>query len=1163
MKDKLSAKLLVIFNAVIIFAGLGNPLEDDENYEIQFQTVYGKPAKHQDHIRQYAILEPHDENDNMMRNISEHFNHTNIHERPVIQRHDLKHKTLCAVSINVNSINSQYGIGKLETLARYHDADLLFVQETSLDPNSDVNLWPINGYTIFSLENKKWGTGKNPGFNGGCAIFVKNTLKHHCKTVNFTHKFKKAQICALKFDKLTMVNVYRSPNQDTQEAIALAEFIVEKFPRSRSIIFGDWNLSQTDFQSKVAKSKDQRAIVKAFDEVGLTQHVVTPTHGNNILDLCLSQDREFIKEVYVDYEHKRIGNDGKLKNLFVHHPVVVEFATRPDLLAYDVRKDHKNVNVHQFRHLVEVGLSKLRYEHQIKHFKVVKRGDPNHCFCGEYQCPLDGLCKCGEYCNPETEIEKRNDDIAKIIKESFDESCPDQKIFHYSPSKNRISTKVTKLKKKIVNLKKKGQTEHIQQLEERLQEYIDLDLEKEVDNLVAFWNAHPNNIYKTLDRAKKGKPKANGIYKDVDNENYDVTYDPREQSNILCKHGAKVLIDSKPENFEWNIHVPPDDAAPYPAKLYETEITEDIIAYVIDELLNKKFSSSQDGVSVFMLKTLEEIIVPSLCRLYKLSYAYKYLPKSWRTSKQTYIPKKAADLCDPNNLRGLNVCSCLYFPFEYLLCNGVYKQLEERGLISIHQYGFRELLGCELQLIHYYDEVTHILQRNDVNMGVTYYFDFEKAFDKVDMEQLNVEMAEHGFANGTGRYFQSWMIGSRQYVRVEDQDSDYVNVTSGIKQGSIYSGKVGFTLMINDMFEELIKEAENIGIGDLFVIKSYADDTKYFIGFRNHTPIEIQNEWHQRMMDAIVAWTKRKRMSLNKKKCKMMLMGGTFDEEISFEINIDGVPLEFAEREVDIGLITVPSLSWRPHLTQKTNDALRVIGTIKDIVPRVSYSKQLMLYNALIRSTLIYASFITYPEHDKDRKLLRKVFKAYWKMTGPAPPDSKIPITPLQFCLWKELKWFRRAMFKPFPFALGPFEDVVPRIHGKIRKMAHRIKKNKCADVISGPLRDFTNKRRRLLAVRKYSFRYRNIEIFQRIPPDKLLRLTEHEFKHYCLTEFIPSVLPEEQELALRAHSGDIRRQWLKKIAFIKNLKNTCSNETLQSDSEDEIDDNEDTILDP
>ena len=273
-----------------------------------------------------------------------------------------------------------------------------------------------------------------------------------------------------------------------------------------------------------------------------------------------------------------------------------------------------------------------------------------------------------------------------------------------------------------------------------------------------------------------------------------------------------------------------------------------------------------------------------------------------------------------------------------------------------------------------------------------------------------------------------------------------------------------------------------------------------------------------------------------------------------YQIDIDGQRMEAAEKEVDLGLITVPSLSWKPHLTAKTNDALRVIGTIKDIIPRVTYDRQLMLYNALIRSILIYASPITYPTTETERKLLQKVFKNYWKRAGPAPTDSKLPITPLMFCLWKDFQLFRRAIYKPYPFCLGPYEDVIPKIHTNIRRTASRVAKLKSCDVKpEGNLIDYARKKQRLISSRRNSFRYRNFDLFRKIPIDKVLRLNEKQFKNYCLTEFIPEVLPEEKKLAVDAHNGNIRRQWLKKIHFIKNLKNTTNNDTYVSGSEDEL----------
>ena len=1132
---------------VIVFVEMVQ-LADPGNLNVQFSTVYNRPARNPT-VFNYVLQDFLPREDKFFTNFTEHFNPRPVLQRKIKNYHELKHKELCAVSINADSINSQYGISKLEILARDHNADIIMVQESSFNPKVD-SIWTIHDYEVVSLENKTWGTGDNPGMNGGVAILVKKQLKHLCKTVNFTHNFKKAQVCAIRLDKLTFINVYRSPNQEPEEAIRFAQFVRDKFPVDNTIIYGDWNLSSTDFQSKTSRRRDHRVFVKAFDDMNLTQHVNTPTHGQNIIDLCLSKDREFIREVFVDYEHDRVKKNGEVVPLFNHFPIITKFATRPNFRAFDEKKDIKKVDVYKFRKKVGERIAAINYEHEIMHFPVVVRGDPNFCFCGEYKCDLEGLCKCGNYCDHEKEIETRNKDLAVIIKECFDECCPTMKIYHYNPSKNRISQKVLDLQRKIKNAKKAKKKEVVDALQIILQEYVDRDLEAEVDSLCTFWAKDPNNVYRTLDRAKKGKPKSNGLYKDIANGDYDITYCHKEQSNILLKHGARVLIDSDPDEFDWIIHVPENDAAPYPAKLYEVEINVDIISFIIDERLNKKYSSSRDGVSVFMIKSLGGVIVPKLVRLYKLCYGFKYLPLDWRTSKQTYIPKKAADLCDPNNLRGLNVCSCLYFPLEYLLCNNAYDQLERRQAISPFQYGFREKRGCEMQLVHFYDEITHILNKKEVMAGVIAFFDFEKAFDRCDMKWTNIEMANHGFSNGLGRFFQSWMRGSKQYVRVGNEDSEDINQSSGIKQGSIFSGKVGFTLLINDLFETMNAKARELGVGDVFVIKSYADDTKYFLPLFSNVSFREQVRIGQELMDTFVGWCKRKNMSLNKKKCKLMFVLGYC---AWYQIDIDGEPMSTAEKEVDLGLITVPSLSWKPHLVSKTNDALRVIGTVKDIIPRVSYDRQLMLYNALVRSVLIYASPITYPTNETERKLLRKVFKNYWRKAGQAPPNSKMPITPLMFCLWKDFQLMRRAIFRPYPFCLGPYEDIVPKIHKNIRKTAARVAKLKsCFVKPEGNLRDYSRKIERLSSARRNSFRYRNLELFQRIPVEKVLQ-PEALFKQYCLEEFIPNSLPEERLLAEQAHNGTLRRQWLKKIHFIKNLQNTTNNETYVSDSEDEL----------
>ena len=787
--------------------------------------------------------------------------------------HMLKHKDLTLISINTTSINSQRGMARLEEVARFHEADIICVQETSMNPNVPNN-WQMNGYTIVSQEDKKWGSGDNPGWKGGSCIFVKNNYVHLCKTIVIDHGLEKCQISATKFDNMNIINTYRSPNMSNDEAFKLAEIIEQKFPKNDTFVVGDWNLNETDFLNKTAHSKDQKAIIKAFRESNFTQHVITPTCGNNILDLCLSKDKHKIREVFVDYEQFRLNKKNKKVPLFDHFPVVVKFATRPNYKAYTTKKDLKNVDLYKYQELVLNKLNGLKYEHSIKHFKVVIRGNPNWCICGTYDCDKIGLCSCGQKCDPKNEIEKRQQDISKIIHESFMEACPTKKVWLYTPSNNRISKEVIDLKRRINNHKNKKRKERVQELQIELQEKINQDLEKEAEDLIKFWQENPNNCYITLERAKKGKAKSNGLYKDIANGNKDITYDETEQANILNKHGARVLIKSDEHQFEWDEHVNPSDSAPYPSRLREPEITEEIISYIIDEKLKKKYSSGIDGVSVYMLKALENIIIKPLCHLYRLSYSFKYLPIAWRTCKQTYIPKKASDLCNPNNLRGLNMCSCTYFPFEMLLTENTYMQMEDSEMIDMEQFGFRKLLGTELQLVQFWDQATHVLQKPNVERIVVFYWDFEKAFDKIHWMTLNQELFNHRISNGLGNFYQNWLQGSKQYVQVGQAKSDEIDVSSSIKQGSIFAGKLGFTIVINSLFDRLKKKANQLGIGEYFVIKSYADDTKFILPIRKEFPIELEESIHQEMINEFNQWTIEQQLKINANKSLELVIGG-------------------------------------------------------------------------------------------------------------------------------------------------------------------------------------------------------------------------------------------------------------------------------------------------
>ena len=56
--------------------------------------------------------------------------------------------------------------------------------------------------------------------------------------------------------------------------------------------------------------------------------------------------------------------------------------------------------------------------------------------------------------------------------------------------------------------------------------------------------------------------------------------------------------------------------------------------------------------------------------------------------------------------------------------------MESQMLINITQHGFRDVLSCITQLLHYFDSILSMLEEGKQVDAV--YLDFAKAFDKVD-----------------------------------------------------------------------------------------------------------------------------------------------------------------------------------------------------------------------------------------------------------------------------------------------------------------------------------------------------------------------------------------------------------------------------------------------
>ena len=108
------------------------------------------------------------------------------------------------------------------------------------------------------------------------------------------------------------------------------------------------------------------------------------------------------------------------------------------------------------------------------------------------------------------------------------------------------------------------------------------------------------------------------------------------------------------------------------------------------------------------------------------------------------------------------------------------------------------------------------------------FLDLAKAFDSVSHDILLRKLKKYGIRGNVFNFFESYLTGRTQFVKLNDIHSSIVNVTFGVPQGSIL-GPLLFLIFINDL-PQVSK----------FFIRLFADDT--FLCAQNEDLWKLEKE---------------------------------------------------------------------------------------------------------------------------------------------------------------------------------------------------------------------------------------------------------------------------------------------------------------------------------
>ena len=259
-------------------------------------------------------------------------------------------------------------------------------------------------------------------------------------------------------------------------------------------------------------------------------------------------------------------------------------------------------------------------------------------------------------------------------------------------------------------------------------------------------------------------------------------------------------------------------------------------------------ASGFDNISATFLKLSANHIGPSLTTIINNSIKATSFPDNNKRAEITPLYKKSDQLAK-ENYRPLSILTSTSKIFEMVMCDQIIEFVASS--LSLDLSAYRKTYSCNNVLVKCVENWRKALD-NNCHVGCIL-IDLSKAFDSIPHGLLIAKLHAYGMSNEACTFISDYLKQRKQIVKLGNIKSKWLNLKTGVPQGSIL-GPLLFNIFINDFLFEL---------NNLCDVYNYADDNT--LSFSHKDPKIIKDKLEKAATCAI-SWFKGNFMQANASK---------------------------------------------------------------------------------------------------------------------------------------------------------------------------------------------------------------------------------------------------------------------------------------------------------
>ena len=336
-------------------------------------------------------------------------------------------------------------------------------------------------------------------------------------------------------------------------------------------------------------------------------------------------------------------------------------------------------------------------------------------------------------------------------------------------------------------------------------------------------------------------------------------------------------------------------------------------------------------------------------------------PDAWKYAEVIPLPKESNHE-EPTNNRPLSLLPTISKICEKVVLNQFSSYLTKNKRLNCHQSGNRKYHSTETLNIFTTDSFLDAMDQKKVTVLVL--LDLSKAFDSLSYQILLRKLVNVGVSQTALKWFESYLSGRSQAVRIGTSVSTPLPLLHGVPQGAILSPLL-FNIYINDL----------PSVPRHCILKSFVDDSKLLLSFYVKDLDDSSKKVEADLLE-VTKWCCNNCLLLNPDITKLLLLGtrqmlNKIPDEL--KVVLLGKQLTPVPSAKDLGIIIDSNLSYDEHIVHLVSSCMASLCRINRVKHLFSSKSLTTIINALVLNKLFYCSSVWRNTSQQNIKKLQSV----------------------------------------------------------------------------------------------------------------------------------------------------------------------------------------------